>query len=872
MRLIAAIVVLSSAVVEPRGTAVDIPPDSNEEIRLARGFQDATVFDKGGTKTTTTDMAKSRYRDEYKYGERRMEDAGGSSFSSVSPTSNSFPTVRPSASPVFQPIGNPILTGPSDLEQVGLPLALSSNGRIVAVAQKDAVHVYRLSNDFTLWAPLGPSIPGPPIVSIALASDALIVAIGDPSFQNDTGRVSVYSYNAESLQWKKLGGGRRFIGNRTGDRFGHQVALSKDGRTLAVAASNYDTGDASYAMIWSRSSSSGSSNTTAVEGWTLLGRVPGLATPAALSIAVVGGRGTSPGPRLALGDPNDGIVGKVIVYECTVDEGCVTLGQEMSGVDYEDYMGSDLSFSEDGSVLAIASPGSIECFVPNCANVRIMEYQRGSEDVWSQVGQELSDLHGIAVPDYVNFGYRVRLSGDGKTVAVGLVHHNESLPDAQGEDWTQVYTFSNGIWESLGDAVKAPLLDMSRDATTLATGGANGAVVIQSYDVVAAAPTSSPSVSPNASPVFQPIGDPIPTAPTDWGQVRPPSALSSNGRIVAVAQKDAVQVYRLTDDHTAWAPLGHSIPGPPSNIVSIALASNVLVLAIGDPSFQNDTGVVIVYSYSAGSLKWKKSGGGHFTGNRTGDRFGHQVALSKDGNTLAVAASNYDIADASYAVIWSRSSSNSTAVDEWTLLGRVPGLAKYAYLSIALAGGLGTFQNIRLALGDINDGMVGRVAVYECTGVKCEQLGQTMYGADYEDLMGYDVSLSDDGNLLAIGSPGILECGATICANVRVMAFALRSEAIWSQVGQELTGSIGFGQCVRLSGDGNTVAIGFTHYKEVPLCAQEDYWTQVYTFSDGIWQSLAQPVKSPLLDMSRDATTLATGGSNGTVVTLKYGG
>jgi hypothetical protein len=381
------------------------------------------------------------------------------------------------------------------------------------------------------------------------------------------------------------------------------------------------------------------------------------------------------------------------------------------------------------------------------------------------------------------------------------------------------------------------------------------------------APTSAPSISlsPSATPTMReryiPLGDPI---STDLGDDQPfMASLSSNGTVVAVANNDTIQVYRqnvssISGDVT-WVPLGSAVPAE----VEIAdfygknftmyLAPDALSLVVGISSFQNYAGRVDVYDYDRSSDRWVTRGE-PFIGNST-DELGHDVALSTDGSTLAIAASNYS-SGISYASVWSWNATTET----WMFVGEINGLSGAPSLSIALSDPQGEYQGARIILGDPSDGIVGKVEVHECTlSGGCSLLHTRLEGPDYEDFFGYDVSISRNGNYIAIGSPGIPECFA-ICANAKVYEFGRGSESVWTLVGQEIMGSIGYGEKIKLSQDGVTLAVFYSGKQN-----QEPSWTQLYQYTDGVWAPVGAPIYADFLDMSYYGNVVATE-SNGEVI------
>ena len=120
------------------------------------------------------------------------------------------------------------------------------------------------------------------------------------------------------------------------------------------------------------------------------------------------------------------------------------------------------------------------------------------------------------------------------------------------------------------------------------------------------------------------------------------------------------------------------------------------------------------------------------------------------------------------------------------------------------------------------------------------QIGTDIDGEAAADISGYSVSLSSDGNVLAIG--GIYNDGnGTSSGHVRVYS---TNSGVWTQIGADIDGesandSSGFG--LSLSADGSTVAIGaylndgngtdsghVRVYKNIA-----DVWTQIGADIDG---------------------------------------
>ena len=116
----------------------------------------------------------------------------------------------------------------------------------------------------------------------------------------------------------------------------------------------------------------------------------------------------------------------------------------------------------------------------------------------------------------------------------------------------------------------------------------------------------------------------------------------------------------------------------------------------------------------------------------------------------------------------------------------------------------------RVAIGaphnDGNGTNSGHVRVFEFSSNAWSQLGSDIDG-EASGNRGAVVSLSADGNRMAIGSPGHEENGRSARGQVRVFEY---SGSVWIQVGSNIVGETGkgqFGMRVSLSSDGSRVAI-----------------------------------------------------------------
>lgn len=212
--------------------------------------------------------------------------------------------------------------------------------------------------------------------------------------------------------------------------------------------------------------------------------------------------------------------------------------------------------------------------------------------------------------------------------------------------------------------------------------------------------------------------------------------------------------------------------------------------------------------------------------SHTAPIFGRNVAISGDGNVVTIGDNNY-ANWAGTAWIYKNTAGN------WNLLGQEfsrgdTGDGKGSSVSLSDDGNtiaVGSSQDAR------NYGTAGYTQVYQNINGIWSQIGLNIKGKHSSEYSGSSVSLSGDGSTVAIGSTGNSEkkfhqgC-VRVYKNVG---------GTWTQVGADLYGKESgdsFGLKVLLSSDGQTIAIGtstdsFYVYKNIA-----GTWTSVGEFED----------------------------------------
>ena len=261
---------------------------------------------------------------------------------------------------------------------------------------------------------------------------------------------------------------------------------------------------------------------------------------------------------------------------------------------------------------------------------------------------------------------------------------------------------------------------------------------------------------------------------------------------------------------TAWVQLGADIDGESHEDrsgTSVSLSSDGDRLAIGAPNNEGGgwgSGHVRVYQWIDNN--WVQLGD-DIDGEAENDRSGHSVSISSDGNRLAIGA-----AQNSGNESWSGHVRVYQWSDEaWTQLGAdIDGEAAQDHSGDAVS--LSSDGN-RLAIGapmnDESGPEAGHVRVYHWTGKDWIQLGADINGEAAYDNAGSDdsVSLSSDGSRLAIGAVWNDGNGFD-SGHMRVYQW---SGTAWVQLGTDIDGEAAYdesGRFVSLSSNGNRLAIG----------------------------------------------------------------
>lgn len=372
-----------------------------------------------------------------------------------------------------------------------------------------------------------------------------------------------------------------------------------------------------------------------------------------------------------------------------------------------------------------------------------------AQSVISQIGV---DIDGEAPGDW--FGTSVEMSGDGMVVAIGAINNNEN---GTHSGHVRVLRNISGNWIQIGSDI-------------------NGEVAEDSFGT---------SVSLNYD-----------------GSILAAGADHADGSGV-----DAGNVRVFKDSSGTWVQIGGDINGEAAGDFSgcaISLDSAGTTIAIGaranDGSYTN-AGQVRIYKFVSNA--WEQIGS-DVNGPTGGDQFGTSVSLSHNGERFAVGAPGHNSLTAF---------SGQTRVYRynspyWYIVGSyIDGVANYDNsgnsVSLSAKGdvvAIGSKSHDHLGNG------TGQVRVFWDSAGTWIEKGQFLYGEAAGDYFGTSVSLSSDGNVLAVGATMNSGNGLN-SGSVRLFYFI---SGTWVKWGPDIDGESGqdnSGWAVSLSANGRVLAV-----------------------------------------------------------------
>ena len=652
---------------------------------------------------------------------------------------------------------------------------------------------------------------------VTISANGTRIAAG--AFLNDgasgDGGGHVRAYYWTGTQWAQLGSDIDGLGYTSSPAQAAQafskVAMSGDGTRMVIGSH-----DQEFVKVFEYDTSS--------QDWAQLGSTIEVSEDSFGQNVAIDSDGDTIVIASPLADTTSTNVGAVRVYQYSSSTWS-QVGSTITGAYLSYNLGRAVAITADGSTIAIGTDG-------NSANGSRVSIYENNSGTWSQVGSDI-------VGDYGDqFGHAVDISDDGTRVVIGA-YLNDDAGTNNGQ--TQVYDFASGSWSQVGSDI---------NGTSGAYAGYSVSITGDGTRIATGAPLSHSGNG--CTKVFELSGSTWSQVGSDivsGGQGGKGVALSdSNGKIVVGAINDddpsqsgtnhgSVSVYEFDgsgggSSSGSWSQLGSDIDGDANADrlgSAVAVSSDGLTFAAGAPGANSGgSGHVKIFRYSSGS--WSQLGS-DIDGQSSGDESGTEVAVSSDGETVAIASQYSDDGGSNVGHVrvfeyssgsWSQVGSNISgeAVDD------------YSGDSIALSSD-GSIVAIGTTLNDGAGSNAGHVRVFQYSSGSWSQLGSDIDGQYSGDGAGQAVSLSSNGLTVAVGAEWA-DGGGSNAGNVRVFHY---SSGSWSQLGSDIDGETGdlSGRAVALSSDGLTVAIGAPSNDDGGL---ESGSVRVFEYSSGSWSQV----------------------------------
>jgi hypothetical protein len=248
-----------------------------------------------------------------------------------------------------------------------------------------------------------------------------------------------------------------------------------------------------------------------------------------------------------------------------------------------------------------------------------------------------------------------------------------------------------------------------------------------------------------------------------------------------------------------WIQKGNTLTGSDSDEfgTTVSISNDGNRIAVGAPytnTSELDNGVLRIFDYNGSQWDVVFE---HF-GDDENDVFGMSLDMSGDGNHVICGAwINVDgSTKEGYAKVFQFDNSVWSQVGQ-TISGEVPGIFTGASTSISDNGNIvavGSWAN------NENGNFSGEVEVFQLANGSWEPLGSDIQGSGAFERFGWAIDLSDNGTILAVGAPQEND--------TRFFKF---ENGIWNMVGIAIPGAAvndDFGYSVDLSSNGAKVVIG----------------------------------------------------------------
>ncbi len=339
-------------------------------------------------------------------------------------------------------------------------------------------------------------------------------------------------------------------------------------------------------------------------------------------------------------------------------------------------------------------------------------------------------------------------------------------------------------------------------------------------------------------------------------------AIDNEGDAVGAQPAGHARVYKNTYNAQfnswSWNQVGADIDGTFQDEeagYSVAVTTNGNTVAVGSPN-RNKTRL---YDRNAQNNWVERGQGFNIYTSENPQRAGHAVSLSGNGQILAMGAPQA-------RKVWIADISPG------------PGMPMITGVPLLFPG---TYAGGSLDLDETGNSMVigayqantnrGEVYVYQRSGSTWTQRGQTLQGANNYDEFGFDVSINNNGNTIAVGIKGWDSNPNNTTYEIGQTAIYDWDGSQWVQRGTAIQGNNLFDQCgyaVSLSGDGDRIAVG---YRSSNIAFTGGGQVRVFDWNGSEWAQNGDPILGDGVNvycghsagLSDDGLVLGIGSSRG---------
>lgn len=264
----------------------------------------------------------------------------------------------------------------------------------------------------------------------------------------------------------------------------------------------------------------------------------------------------------------------------------------------------------------------------------------------------------------------------------------------------------------------------------------------------------------------------------------------------------------------------------------VAISGDGKRVVIGSPfndAVDTKSGLVRVYQQTGD--QWQQVGS-DIVGKRFGESLGEIIAISKDGNTLALGVAMSS--NTGYLDVYTFSDGDWKLMT--TILPTEDPNARWEFVTSVSLSSDGSI----MAVGFDRGSSGSRVQAFRKQDATWKKIGKQLDGDEYSDNFGESLELSDDGSVLAIGASGKDAAGVKNAGQVKV--FVLQNEE-WALLGQPLDGKspLGyFGHRVCLSSNGTQLAVTASAQDLNPKIGG---YACVYRYEEGKWKQVGDRIK-----------------------------